>query len=70
MCMSPDEMPSARIERIVASYRESAIRCRAEGNERMADIYETAANNYESILKERANNGTYHTDGITLVLNK
>lgn len=68
MCMSPHEMTSARIETIVASYRQR-LEESANGTGEKLDPWTVRTwtgkvENFEKILKERANNGTYHTAGV------
>lgn len=46
MCLSPDEMTSAELEELVAHYRRYGL--------------DHQADELERLLKERAENGTYH----------
>ena len=53
MCLSPDEMSTRQIEEVVEYYRE---RC-ANGRGNLTDRWHLEE--YEKLLKERAENGTY-----------
>lgn len=62
MCMSPHEMTSARIEKII----EDSRRMIEEGllDSYISSIYEERIEEFEKLLKERAEDGTYATAGI------
>ncbi len=61
MCMSPHEMTSARIEESIEYYRSYAEKeSTSPSNARWA---RGQAGNFEKMLKERAENGTYDTAG-------
>lgn len=68
MCMSPHEMTSARIEQIMASYQQR-LEESANGTGEKLDpwtvrVWTGKVENFEKVLKERANDGTYHTAGV------
>lgn len=67
MCMSPHEMTSARIEQILASYRERLAKGENEWGEPLdrwtIQTWTGKVENFEKLLKERADNGTYATAG-------
>jgi len=58
MCMSPDEMSSARIEEVIAEM-EGWIE---NGDDRK--FWSWRIEEFQKLLKERAENGTYATAGI------
>lgn len=57
MCMSPHELTTARIEEIIQHYKEKLTEpgLRADLRRR----WEWVLENYEKLLKERAEAGTY-----------
>jgi hypothetical protein len=67
VCMSPDEMKSARIEEIVASYKAALANPEYAGDnsKMLRQQWEGTLANYEKLLKERAEAGTYDTAGQT-----
>lgn len=60
MCMSPDEMTSARIEQALIDMRvwleDPACRDR--------NYWDRRVENFEKLLKDRAEDGTYATAGV------
>lgn len=60
MCMSPDEMTSVQIEESIAYFKEML---QGEQDKWYRDTYEWRLNEFELLLKERAENGTYDTAG-------
>lgn len=60
MCMSPDEMTSARVEEVIQEYREFI-----DNNmyPEYHDRWRATVEHLEHMLKERAENGTYDTAG-------
>jgi hypothetical protein len=52
MCLSPDQMTSGELENLIAHYREVYGVHSEFGNRIIAEL--------EQLLKERAENGTYH----------
>lgn len=61
MCMSPHEMKSARIEEIVQQTKE---RLKLETDRWYIQYYTGRIGEFEKLLKERADDGTYATAGI------
>jgi hypothetical protein len=62
VCLSPHEMTSAKIEGIIESYKRYADQYRAEGDLDSEKYCLTKVENFLLILKERAEDGTYHDD--------
>lgn len=65
MCMSPHEMTSTRIEEFVAQFKALLDNPHYAGDywKSSRQVWEGALANYEQLLKERAEDGTYDTAG-------
>lgn len=61
MCMSPHEMTSARLEQDLQEWRGMAEKARAKGVA-STKYYDAQADRIAAILKERAEDGSYHSD--------
>lgn len=55
MCVSPEDMTSKRIEEIIRDYKEQEAKTGRD--------YSWYREEFEKVLKERMENGTYATDG-------
>lgn len=60
MCLSPHEMTSAKIEHVIEVYKESADKARERGDLQGERYWLRQVENFLKILKERAEDGTYH----------
>lgn len=63
MCMSPEEMSSARIERNIEGLARFIEEDERAGLNVRANMYRGRVKSFEAILKERVDNGTYDTAG-------
>lgn len=63
MCMSPHEMPSEMIEEIIEEFTVLIAKDEERGLTARANMYRGRVEGFEAILKERAEEGTYHTAG-------
>lgn len=59
MCMSPHEMSTHQIEGTISTIRGYIEQYIKEGNAEYARFWEGRLENFEKILKERAEAGTY-----------